>query len=218
LVFVVGFDVPLGDVGRRQACLTSFDAVSRAVGATAVVVETNLREHPFFDSVNWERTHGGALAALGHLLSGRIGTLVVPATLNDDFQPPWGSHPRTDPLWSSETLAIEQHGTTLWRHEKLWRIQDESLVQAHLRVCWENLAPTGNCSRCDKCLITMMALRATGRLDRFTVFDPPRSLSDALDALPRTRFLRTIGLLLDADLPDDEKRALGRLRERTAGA
>lgn len=215
LVYVRGFDMALGDEARWQSFRSTLVDVGAELGIVPLVIETNLRENPLFDAVNWERTHGCALAAIGHLLSDRITTLTVAATLTDDFQPPWGSHPRTDHLLSSEELAIEHHGTALWRHEKLWEIQDEPLVRDNLRVCWENRAPTGNCSECDKCLVTQLALLGRGRLKRFRVFEPPRSFPDAVDALPNTTYIRTTRLLLDEPLDSAIKDALRRLLERT---
>ena len=101
-----------------------------------------------------------------------------------------------------------------WR-QRASSIQDEPVVQSHLRVCWENRAIEGNCSTCDKCVITMLVLLARDRLDRFAVFQPPTSFAKAVDTLPKTTYLRTIGLLLDEALDDDIKAALRRLAERT---
>lgn len=215
LVFVRGFDMGREDHARWSAFQPTLRAVSEALGVKTLVIETNLREHALFDSVNWERTHGGALAAIGHLLSRQFGVLRIAATLTREFHPPWGSHPHTDALWGSEQLRVEDHGTELWRHEKLWEIQDEPLVQQHLRVCWENRTEEGNCSQCDKCLITMLALAARDRLGAYSVFRPPTSFVDALDHIPQTRFLRTSALLAEEVDDPGVRAALTRLRERT---
>ena len=60
---------------------------------------------------------------------------------------------------------------------------EEPLVQAHLRVCWENLKAAGNCSSCEKCCRTMLTLAQHGMLRQFRVFEPAR-LVNAVGELP----------------------------------
>ena len=75
----------------------------------------------------------------------------------------------------------------VWRRAVLALFVRESCLEqdaADLRVCWWNLAPTGNCSMCHKCERAMVAIAAYGRAEDFTVFDRTVSLADRLDALP----------------------------------
>lgn len=183
LVFAHGYDMALSDKPRMAAWERSLRAVAAATGTRAVVVRTDLRKHPVFRAAPWVRSHGGALAALGHLLPG-VGRLVVSASYPFFFRRAWGSHWRTDPLWSSGFLQVAHTGADLWRAEKLRNIAREPLVQEHLRVCWENRTPAGNCSRCEKCLRTMLILADCGQLDHFKVFDRSDSIARRLDALP----------------------------------
>jgi hypothetical protein len=135
LVFVHGYDMKLEDEARLAAFRPALEAAAAATGARPVVLRTNLRRHPIFDACTWERTHGGALAAAGHLLTGEIDRLLISATLVKDDKRPWGSHSRIDHLWSSDRLRVEQcGGGGIWRHDKLRAIMDEPLVREHLRV------------------------------------------------------------------------------------
>lgn len=183
LVFVHGYDVPLDDHVRMQAIRSALLEVAQARGLRPVVVRTNLREHPAFGAALWEVTHGGALAAVGHLLQSHLRRLVVSSSYPRVYQHPWGSHWQLDPLWSSRRLEIAHFGDHRWRAEKLAEIADEPLVRRHLRVCWENRRAKGNCGRCEKCLRTQLVLAQAGKLEAFTCFDDTEPLSRRVDRL-----------------------------------
>lgn len=184
LVFVHGFDIPLTDRQRVEAFLPSLQRAAEAKSALPIVVRTNLREHPVFAEVNWERTHGAALAAIGHLLTPILGRLVVASTFSYPYSHPWGSHWQTDPLWSGRALRVIHDAAEWARSQKISQIAGEPLLWDSLRVCWENRTATGNCSRCEKCLRTMVLLAEFGQLRHYQVFDTATPLGDLLDALP----------------------------------
>lgn len=186
LLYVHGFDIPIDDHERLSAFKPSLHAAADATGATPITVRTNMREHPFFDCVSWERTHGAGLAAAGMVLANHIDALVIPSSYAYEDATPWGSHWDTDPLWTApDHLRIIHDDATLNRRDKILELAREPLVQRHLRVCWRNLSATGNCSRCEKCLRTMATLEVGGHLpDYHRVFDVDTPLSEHLDALP----------------------------------
>ncbi|MGH9766701.1 MAG: hypothetical protein ACREAB_04635, partial [Blastocatellia bacterium] len=216
LVFVIGFDVAMDDRVRFEAFEQSLRAVAAAVGARPIVVRTNLREHPAFAPVSWERTHGGALAAVGHLLSGAAGQLIISASQTHGQTTPWGSHWRTDRFWSSEKLQIVTVGGELHRYDKLREFAGEPLARDHLRVCWENRAPSGNCSRCEKCVRTRLVLADCGELDKYSVFDGADSLPEDVNALPHSNGIKLTywALLKSSRLDRRMKRAIRRLVAR----
>ena len=184
LVFVHGFDVALSDERRVRACEHSLRAVAAATGRRSVLVRTSVRRHPHLRAVSWEREHGAVLAAAGHVLSGTIGSLVIPASWSYAWRKPWGSHWDSDPLWSSDRLGVVHDDAGLERWDKVPWIADEPLVREHLRVCWENLEPTGNCGRCEKCIRTRVLFERWGCFDRFEpVFAKPRPLVESLDRM-----------------------------------
>jgi len=216
LVYALGFDIPLNDDERFKAFEPSLRAIAAATGATAVVIRTNLREHPAFAPVSWERTHGGALAALGHLLSGGAGQLLISASQTHSQTTPWGSHWLTDRFWSSERLQIINLGGELNRYDKLREIAAEPLARHGLRICWENLAPTGNCSRCEKCVRTRLVLAECGELEKYSVLDGAGSLLEDLNALPHSNGIQlTYREMLESSRIDGRmKRAIRRLIAR----
>jgi hypothetical protein len=215
LVYVLGYDVALGDEARAAAVEHLVRDVAARTGRDAVIVRTNLREHPSF-GVGWERAHGGALAGVGHLLDDHVGLLRLSATFSQMEIRPWGSHPALDPLWSSARLRIDHAGLEIRRIHKLTRIAGVPLVRQHLRVCWENRGAGLNCSHCDKCLITMAVLAHSGQLAGIATLDGPETIVERLEALPSTRYLHSYGTLLEGDLPADLHAAIERLLARTA--
>jgi hypothetical protein len=185
LVALHGFDIPLRDAARMTALKESLRAAADSVGAKPVVIRTNFREHPAAGrSSLWERAHGGALAAAGHLLTGVVGRLIISSTYPNRNPHPWGSSFMTDHFWSSERTEVLHHGAESPREEKVRLLAREPLAREHLRVCWENRSPRGNCSRCAKCVVTMLMLAECGALEDFPVFDNGGALAERVDALP----------------------------------
>ena len=106
LLAVHGYDIRLRDEARASAFDSSLREVAAELGVKPVVVRTNLREHPAFARAPWEHTHGGALAAAGHLLGDWAGRLLISSSYPYFKHAPWGSHWRTDLLWSSDRLEV----------------------------------------------------------------------------------------------------------------
>ena len=184
LVTVFGFDTLVEDQQRNESIEKSIREVAARLGKRPIFIRSNIREHALYQAISWERSHGGAMAAIGHLLPPEIGRLLISSSRQYDYTEPWGSHWRVDPLWSSGGLTIAQFGGEWKRYEKLRIIAAEPILRRHLRVCWENRTPTGNCSRCDKCLRTRLALAQCGELDKYEVFSNLTTLAADLRAHP----------------------------------
>lgn len=183
LFFIHGYDIRINDQDRMTSFLPSLQAVAGGTGKRLVVIKTNLRSHPLFSSVPWDRTHGGALAAIGHFSTDFIGRFMISSSYPYFFDRPWGSHWKTDPLWSSELLDVLHVGAGLWRSDKLRAIADEPLVRKHLRVCHEHRNSRLNCCLCEKCLRTMLVLAQQGKLEFFLTFTEQRGLSESIGRL-----------------------------------
>lgn len=126
----------------------------------------------------------------------------------------WGSHERTDSLWSSDRLLVVHDGADASRVEKLRALAGEPLVHAHLRVCWENRAPAGNCSACDKCVSTMAIAAACAEPERFVTFDWSIPIERRIARLRSTRFVLTYGDLLALPLRASLRSAIEALLRR----
>ncbi len=192
------------------------DRLAAAAGTSLAVLRTNLREHPLVRATSWERANGGALAAVGHLLSETVEEIVVPSSIAIGWGMHWGSHWETDPLYSSSRLRVRQFGERLRRIEKVKEIATHPWPQRHLRVCWENRSATGNCSRCGKCVITRLMLASAGQLDAFPVFAGTGTLAADVDALAHdSHHVSMRDLLTLGDLPPELRRATAALQRRS---
>ena len=171
LFFAHGFDIPLANPSY-DAIAAEFEDLARALGLELIRVATNARE--MLDAhLRWDQTHGACIAAGALLLSGGLRRLLVPSTNRQSLLfLPCGSNPVTDPMLGTESLDIVHYGTHASRIEKILALADRREAQAHLRVCWQNVAGARNCGRCVKCVKTMMPLAIVGALDQFSVFPP----------------------------------------------
>ncbi len=169
LVYVHGFDVRLEDWPLRTRVSAMLHDVAQHLGKSLLEVETNL--HPIADRyVGWEFYHGPALASVALLLSPVLHKIYIPATHTYAALYSLGSHPLLDPLWSTEEVEIVHDGCESSRSQKVMRIALYETALRTLRVCWLNPGGAYNCGRCEKCLRTMIALRAAGALDRAPTF------------------------------------------------
>jgi hypothetical protein len=189
LVHVQGFDIDLDDTSRLERVEASVRDVARTLGISAIVVRTNLRYHPLMRAMNWERTHGGAMAAVAHALGGELERVLIASSFPRRFPGPWGSHWMTDPLWSSGSIELVHVGAEGGRLYKARAIVHEPIVLEHLHVCYKNVDGVLNCSRCEKCLFTLLTLAEAGVLDRCPTLDG-RDLLARIEALPSMRWRR----------------------------
>jgi hypothetical protein len=216
LLYVTGYDVSLHDDDRARRVEQLVRDVARESGAAALVLRSNLREHSAVAAVSWERSHGGALAAAGHLIHRAAGTLAISSGLHRSSAQPWGTHWRLDPLWSASRLDVRHVGDDVWHIAKTRELAGDPLARRHLRVCWEHRTEALNCSHCDKCLITMAVLADEGALGHFHGFDDADAIPERLAALPHTRYLNSWGRLLETGLGDERvQEEATRLVERT---
>lgn len=177
LLYVHGYDVPLHRTEIREATSKLLNEVAQEMGIELLEVSTNIRV--FLNrAATWSViAHGPALAAVGHLLSTRFGTLIIPASHTFADKYAWGSHPLLDHLWSSYRLSVVHDGAGSTRVQKTRRLAQEPAARDHLRVCWQNTGKY-NCGKCSKCVRTMIALELTGVLADFKTFESHINLDD----------------------------------------
>lgn len=190
-------DVHLPPAVRR----TAVDLVARVAaerGLPQVVVRTDLRA-TIDPHTEWGRhAHGAALAGVGHLLSGGLGSLTIGSTNWWPDATPYGSHPGLDPRWSVPWLAVDHHGADEARWQRVVRVSAHRPAAEALQVCWTG-STDANCGRCAKCTHTLASLVLGGHRGwegRFrTTFDPRQ-----VDDVPAVAAAVTNGLLEHCDL------------------
>ena len=136
---------------------------------------TNIRQTRW-KQCHWELLgHGAAMAASALALEKRFSRVLLPATSDTGLLHPWGSHPLSDPLFSTSKTRIVHDGVTYTRTEKTEFISQNALVLRTLHVCFRGQDGLGqddtNCCRCEKCFRTMVTLEILGKLDKAALFD-----------------------------------------------
>ena len=147
-----------------------------ARGATLIPLTSNIRWVGRAFGLGWNTYFGAGLSALAHLIGFSTTYIAAGHTWAELW--PDGSHPATDPHWSSATRRMVHHGRGARRWEKLERIAREPGALDILRVCWQDKG--FNCGACEKCVRTMVLLRIL-RLSAPTF--PPLTDLDALAAM-----------------------------------
>lgn len=175
LMVVHGFDVPLADPAAFDRLRASLQGVADELGKTLIAVRTNLRLTKFRD-LEWARLgHGPALAAVALALEPRFRAVALASAREYPYSSTgWGSHPVSDPLFSTQRFRLVHDGGTYNRVDKVCVIADSGLAMRHLHVCWRSLSDV-NCGACEKCYRTMTTLAIVGALERCTTF-PTRTL------------------------------------------
>jgi hypothetical protein len=171
LLTVWGFDVGVNDVDQFNPIAQSLAASAKAMSLNHLIVRTNLREAlPIYKSHWGPLTHGAGLAFVGLMLEHRFSEIVMGSTYPYGALFPWGSHPLSDPLFSTSSLRFVHDGAAVTRIYKTEIAARLPQTQHSLHVC--QAEGIKNCSRCEKCYRTMIALDILGLKESFaTVFD-----------------------------------------------
>lgn len=118
-------------------------------------------------------THGGCMAAVAHSLSKQVDRWFISSSHDLTALIPWGSHPLLDPQYSSDRVSCTHFGAEFTRFEKILGIVHGPVGSGTLAVCGDGVQGGAwiNCSRCQKCLRTMMALDLAGAREQSISFD-----------------------------------------------
>ena len=198
LVFAQGYDMNLDDSTNLNIFKDSLLTICQKTNKIPVIIKTNLKEHSLINKVKWGRCLGGSLVSLGYFMEG-IGSFMLSASFPYTVNSPRGTHWLSDPLWSSCDLKVIHAGAEMRRLDKIQSLVQEEMVQDYLRVCEEQHSAK-NCSHCEKCLRTMLAIEQFGELDKFNVFVDKDKMIDHLQQIP----------VIDRDLINVYKSYLGK--------
>lgn len=158
LIYINGFDFHVSseefaiNVQRLRNLTASF-------GKEIIPVETNFYDFDKLYGVGRHWSHGACLASVALLL--QPAKCIVPTSFSYRDLSPWGTHPLTDNLWSTEVTEIVHDTADLERPDKILRIAERSQsVLDNLVVCWKY--PDRNCGQCLKCIRTMIIFKILG--------------------------------------------------------
>lgn len=198
VVLIEGIEYRDEQAALHDDVATRLRAAMDRRGLRMIRVRTNVKGFGRALGAKWSVALGGALASAVHAL--RIAEYHVAASNSWENLRPYGSHPLTDPLWSSAATAFRHHGADLRRIEKARHLASAPDLLDELRVCFQGTAY--NCGRCQKCLMTAAALRALGLASR------------AMPALENSSPLRDVHIEHDGDLVDWEEILVPGLKDR----
>ena len=166
-LFIHGMDIPLHDEHTFAVASQRYYEQLEALGVRLLTARTNVRE--FVDVLPWELAHGSALGSVALMLDRVLGRFYIPASFPYTELAPWGSHPLTDPLMSTDTLEFIHDGCVA-RVDKIAAVADWAPARSWLRVCWERPDARRNCCRCYNCVLTMVSLDIAGHLSDCAMF------------------------------------------------
>jgi hypothetical protein len=171
LIFVHGFDIPLNNKLLFKKINNINTRIAKNEKLNLITVSTNVADIVEKYLV-WDFAHGGALAAVAIFLRNELKTIFISGAVKKDKLFPYGTHPELDKLWSSEDQNIVHDGTEYTRLDKVMKkVSKSPLALNYLHVCTQNIKGKYNCSRCFKCLMTMIELECAGVLGKQNVFN-----------------------------------------------
>lgn len=171
IVYVHGFDLWLHETEFREMTANRIREIAKQFGKELIEVETNLLyfSHKICDWAS--QYYGSALASVALLLSNTIGKIYIASSLNTEVLYPRGSHPDLDHLWNTEEIEIIHDGCESTRLNKVKVISKNEIALNNLRVCLDRRWGLYNCSKCEKCVRTMLSLYISGVLDQSKTFE-----------------------------------------------
>lgn len=168
-IFVHGFDIPVDNFEIYAHMESKLKNIANELNGTLVSIRSNIRKTKS-NTIEWGALNlGSALASVAMLLEKRYRKVFIPSG-GEGWDPhPWGSHPLTDHLWSTQNLKIVHDDIATTRIEKTTFISKSKLAHQALKVCWQNKSKE-NCCKCSKCYRTIISLDMLGVLDEFATF------------------------------------------------
>lgn len=166
LLTVWGFDIGVYDEAQFRPLAEMLTGSAKKLELNHIIVRTNLREvMPVYREQWGPLAHGAGLAFIGLMLERRYGEIVLGSTYPYGALSPWGSHPLVDPLFSTSGVTVVHDGAAVTRIEKTKVAARLPETNRALHVC--QAVGLQNCSRCEKCYRTMIALDILGLKEAF---------------------------------------------------
>ena len=103
--------------------------------------------------------HGVCIFSNVYNLSNEYSDFYFPSSQEVEINSIWGSSLYLDKYYSSENLNIVNEDS-IGRNDKLKYIikKNKNIVFKYLKVCWKNPNQEYNCSKCEKCLRTIIPI------------------------------------------------------------
>lgn len=175
LIYVTTFELKLSERILEEV-VEKINFVAEHLGKNAVFIESDIRDR-LDRYAHWHTYgHSPALASIGLSMEDRYRKIYIAATNDrEDHAYHVSSHPQIDHLWSTETLEFV-HDAPITRPEKIRRISEHQFALDLIRVCYKGTSY--NCSKCSKCVRTMISIHLLGlNSASFGKFPPLRDIN-----------------------------------------
>jgi len=170
ILYCINYDIYKNQTDLLEKQLNVINTVAKKIGKKVIICETNNRiVLQYLKTYNCNNTgdrwgvflHGVCLFNHAYNLSNYYSEFYFPSSLscNNEWRL-WGSDHKLDKHFSSSHLKISTHGN-VDRFQKTRYIclhQKKQLVFDNLKVCWVNSDKRFNCSKCDKCMRTIVSI------------------------------------------------------------
>lgn len=172
LLAIRGADILLNDADQWDD-LVAVNEQQEALRASELsYMKTNLREFYTYHvemliGIGWWGKVQHGLAMLGaiapYTFQSGISNVYIASSYTDSANMSWGSTPRADELISWAGCQVNHDGFELQRQEKVGLIvRNCKQSPIKLRVCYSEVTKHINCSACEKCYRTIMAIILEG--------------------------------------------------------
>jgi hypothetical protein len=172
------FDIALKDTAYFKRVYSRYRNLFENLGLELLIGKTNAYHFSKF-RIDWEIGYTPTMVAFAYLLSNLVKTFYRASDetyIKIKLYAPWlmSNH-----MLSNETFDVVSHSASYGRAKKLEGLASWPPSYDDLRVCqaWDKKDVDLNCSRCWKCLGTMILLNILGTYDRFISFDQPYNRS-----------------------------------------
>ncbi|MFC1715266.1 hypothetical protein ACFL6S_16475 [Candidatus Poribacteria bacterium] len=159
--------------GRVQKLITSASRVAADAGIHSIPVKTNIMK---LDDDGWFHTQkwlDAMLTTPGYFLSRRFSRFYIAPSSTSPHLGSSGTNPLLSSWYSSGHVHVQHHGViTMSRFERTALVADWPVGLQNILVCTQSKQSfeIKNCGKCEKCIRTMMALEALGKLKESPAF------------------------------------------------
>ena len=224
IFYVYGYDLKAGNAGYTEKVKVMMERVGERFRVKPIYINSNIRrvfnqlsQNKIIPSwlLNWAKfSHGPALMCVVHGLKNMFTKCYMPSSLSENYSVQKALSIKTDHLYSSDSLSFFHDGLERNRYEKIEYIisQDVTILNECLRVCFNKDRSEYNCSRCEKCLRTMISLEMFDCLKRSKVFSKKINYARYLSLINNETRLYYLRTLIEAALKQDNRKILRKLK------
>ncbi|MFC1878655.1 hypothetical protein ACFLZW_01955, partial [Chloroflexota bacterium] len=175
-LFINGFDFVLNKREKYQNLCRRYKEALKEIDVELIPMETNIASM-IITGLRFNFLYSPTLAGCAISLAGLFKRFIISSSwdYHQLQHSPHTSNPLSDRMLSTETIEFEHFGANYRRVEKVAAISNWKPAQEHLRVCAQlDLDDhTLNCSKCGKCIRTMLPIYTLGKMASFQTFHKP---------------------------------------------